>query len=247
VDQDDPRWRIAVAERDRTGSSVGLARLRRGDGRYIDVETTSRLFHDEDGSVRVFSILHDVSSRTAIEREIEELSTRLLELSLSDDLTGFQNRRGLIVSGTHLLQFADREDSDVQIMFVDVGNVQELNVRIGHHAGDAALQAVARALTVAFRRNDVLARIGGTQFLVLALDLPAADCFTITSQIRRHLGAPETTEFVGAAVEVSFGWTTRRAGDRSSLEDLTARSDWAMLEARDAALAASGSLHHAAR
>ena len=171
VDQEDPRWRIAVAERDRTGSSVGVARLRRGDGRYIDIETTSRLFRDEDGSVQVFSILHDITSRTAIEREMEELSTRLLELSHGDDLTGFQNRRGLIVSGTHLLQFADRQDSDVQIMFVDVGNVQELNERLGHHAGDAALQAVARALSVAFRRNDVLARIGGTQFLVLALDL----------------------------------------------------------------------------
>ena len=246
VDQDDPRWRIAVAERDRTGSSVGVARLRRGDGRYTDIETTARLFRNEDGSVRVLTILHDITNRTAIEREIEKLSTRLLELSRGDDLTGFQNRRGLIVSGTHLLQFADRQDSDVQIVFVDVGNVQELNERIGHHAGDAALQAVARALTVAFRRNDVLARIGGTQFLVLALGLPAPDWLTVTSLIRRHLAAPETTEFVGDAVEVSFGWTTRRAGDRSSLEELIARSDWAMLEARDAARVANGSLQPAA-
>ena len=68
VDQDDPRWRLAVAERDRTGSSVGVARLRRGDGRYIDIETTTRLFHDEDGSVQVFGILHDITSRTAIDR-----------------------------------------------------------------------------------------------------------------------------------------------------------------------------------
>ncbi len=247
VDQEDPRWKIAVAERDRTGSSMGVARLRRGDGRYIDIETTARLFHDDDGSVMVFTILRDITSRTAIEREIEELSARLLELSRGDDLTGFQNRRGLIVSGTHLLQFADREDTDVQIMCVDVGNVQELNERVGRHAGDAALQAVARALTVAFRRNDVLARIGGTQFLVLALDLPAPDCLAITSRVRWHLAAPETTEFVGAAVEVSFGWTTRRAGDRSSLEDLMARSDWAMLEARDAARAANGALASAAR
>ena len=55
----------------------------------------------------------------------------------------------------------------MQVLFVDVGNVQELNERIGHHAGDAALQAVARALAVTFRKRDVLARIGGTQFLAL--------------------------------------------------------------------------------
>jgi PAS domain S-box-containing protein len=59
-----------------------------------------------------------------------------------------------------------------------------------------------------------------------------------TSRIWRHLAAPETTEFVGSHVEASFGWATREAGDRTSLEDLVARSDWAMLEARDARRAA---------
>ena len=49
-----------------------------------------------------------------------------------------------------------------------------------------------------------------------------------------HLWAPETTEFVGAPVEVSFGWTTRPAGTRFTLDELVARSDRAMLEARDA-------------
>ena len=40
VDQEDPRWDIAVAERERTGSAVGVARLRRGDGRYMEIEMT---------------------------------------------------------------------------------------------------------------------------------------------------------------------------------------------------------------
>ena len=51
-DQEDPRWRLASAERDRTGSSVGVARVRRGDGRCIEIETTARLFHAEDGAVQ---------------------------------------------------------------------------------------------------------------------------------------------------------------------------------------------------
>ena len=80
----------------------------------------------------------------------------------------------------------------------------------------------------------MLARIGGTEFLALALNLAGADSMTITSHICHHLAAPETTAFVGAEVEVSFGWTTRRAGDPVSLEDLVLRSDLAMLEARRA-------------
>jgi diguanylate cyclase (GGDEF)-like protein/PAS domain S-box-containing protein len=233
VDQEDPRWGIAVSERERTGSAVGVARLRRGDGRFIEIEMTALQFRDDGGTAQTCCILRDMSGRMAIERELEELSARLLQLSRGDELTGFQNRRGLIATGTQLLQFADREGAPVHALFVDVGNVQQLNERLGHQAGDAALQAVARALSVTFRKNDVLARIGGTQFLVLTVHLEESECATMTDRIREHLGAPATREFVGAPVEVHCGWTTRQGGERTSLEDLVDRSDWAMLESRE--------------
>jgi diguanylate cyclase (GGDEF)-like protein/PAS domain S-box-containing protein len=240
VDQEDPRWTIAAAERERTGSAVGVARVRRGDGRYIEIELTVLQYRAEDGATQTCCILHDMTGRLAIERELEELSARLLQQSRGDELTGFQNRRGLVAAGTQLLQFADRQQAAVHALFVDVGNVQELNERLGHHAGDAALQAVARALSVTFRKQDVLARIGGTQFLVLTLHLAESDCATVTGRIREHLAAPETRAFVGAPVEVCCGWTTRPGGDRTSLEDLVARSDWAMLESREGRQAAFG-------
>lgn len=234
VDHEDPRWRLALGERDRTGSTVTEVRLRRGDGRFVEVEVASRLFRELDGSMRAFTLLRDPSSRLAIEREIEELSARLLHLSRGDELTGFPNRRGLLTAGTALLQRSDQLQAEVRVLCVEVGNVQELNARLGHGAGDAALQAVARALSVVFRKSDVLARIGGTQFLALAPNLDTRDCDAVTGRVREHLASPETAAFVGGVVETAFGWTTRPAGDRSTLEELVARSDWAMLEARDA-------------
>jgi diguanylate cyclase (GGDEF)-like protein/PAS domain S-box-containing protein len=234
IDHEDPRWQLAVAERDRTGSSFGVARLRRGDGRFVELETNNRRLLDTDGSVRLFTILRDITSRVEIEREMEELSAQLLALSRTDELTGFQNRRGLAVAGSKLLQIADAQSGEVRVLFVDVGNVKELNEEVGYHAGDAALQAVARALAVTFRKVDVLARIGGTVFLAIALNLEADECDSFASRILGHLDAPETADFVGARVEVSFGWTTRPAGARFTLEELVARSDRAMLEARDA-------------
>ena len=239
IDHEDPRWQLLLAERDRTGSSDGVARVRRGDGRFVELETTNRRLHETDGSIRLFTILRDIASRVAIEREIEELSAQLLALSRTDELTGFHNRRGLVAAGTKLLQIADVQTGEVQVLFVDVGNVTELNDRVGHQGGDAALQAVARALAVTFRKVDVLARMSGTVFLAVALNLDAAQCDSVTSRIMEHLRAPETTEFVGAPVEVSFGWTTRPVGSRFTLDDLVARSDRAMLEARDARRAAT--------
>jgi diguanylate cyclase (GGDEF)-like protein/PAS domain S-box-containing protein len=240
VDREDPRWQIALAEQARSGSSAGVARVRRGDGHYIESELTVLQFRDEDGALQTCCILRDMTARLAVERELEELSARLLQLSRGDELTGFHNRRGLVAAGTQLLHLADRDTLPVHALFVDVGNVQQLNEGLGHHAGDAALQAVARALSVTFRTQDVLARIGGTQFLVLALHLDEADCPTLTGRVRAHLDAPDTRTFVGGPVEIRCGWTTRAGGEPTSLEDLMARSDWAMLESRDGPRVAFG-------
>jgi diguanylate cyclase (GGDEF)-like protein/PAS domain S-box-containing protein len=233
-DQEDPRWSIGVAERERSGAWVGVARLRRGDGRIVDMEVTTKRFEDAHGVVRVLSILHDIAGLAAIEHEMEELKARLLEVSRADELTGFQNRRGFLVAGNRLLQWADRRHEPVQMLFAHVENVAELNDRLGLHAGDAALQAVARSLKVAFRPHDVLARIGGTQFVALAFDLGEPELAAVTRRIGEHLAAADTVAFVGAELAVSFGWATRPAGERSTLEVLVARADWAMLEAREA-------------
>jgi diguanylate cyclase (GGDEF)-like protein/PAS domain S-box-containing protein len=239
IDQEDPRWQIAVAERDRSGSAVTVTRLRRGDGRYVELEATTRRFVSGDGGSLVFNVLRDVSSRMELERELQEVSARLLVVSRTDELTGFQNRRGLTVAGTLLLQIADSQSTEVDALFMDVDNVKELNDTLGHQVGDAALQAVARALTVAFRKIDVLARIGGTNFLALAPNL-GTERESATSRVLEHLAAPGTIEFVGAAVEVSYGWTTRTTSEPCSLEELVARSDRAMLEARAVRRAADG-------
>jgi diguanylate cyclase (GGDEF)-like protein len=217
-----------------------VARLRRGDGRYMEIEMTAVQFRDEAGVAQTCCILHDLTGRLAVERELEELSARLLQLSRGDELTGFQNRRGLIAAGTQLLQFADSESAPVHALFVNVSNVKQLNERLGLHAGDAALQAVARALSVTFNKNDVLARIGGTQFLVLTVHMQESERAAVTGVILEHLAAPATREFVGAPVEISCGWTTRQGGERTSLEDLVAQSDWAMLESRQDGQASFG-------
>ena len=238
IDQEDPRWDLAVAERERTAggrrrpAAPGRRALRRHRGDRAAVPGRGRLPPD---------LLHPARPDRAPRRGARAPGPERppAPAGAGDELTGFQNRRGLVATGTQLLQYADRQQAPVQVLFVDVGNVQELNERIGHHAGDAALQAVARALAVTFRKRDVLARIGGAQFLALSLHLAGRDCGAVTDRIRMHLGVPETIAFVGAVPEVSCGWTTRQAGDRSSLEELMARSDWAMLQAREARQAAA--------
>ncbi len=90
--------------------------------------------------------------------------------------------------------------------------------------------------------TDVLARIGATEFLVLAFNLDEVERVALAQRIHRQLAAPETTSLVGAEVRVSPGWVTRHPGDASSLEKLIGRSDWAMHEARKASRATGSPL-----
>jgi diguanylate cyclase (GGDEF)-like protein/PAS domain S-box-containing protein len=240
ADADDPRWHLGKAQQDREGQTRGLARVRRGDGTLCEFDVTSKVFHEVDGSPRSVMLLRDPAHRQAVQREVEDLRHRLRSLSLTDDLTGLANRRGLIATGSQLLELAERQRSDLQILFVEVDDVAGLNERRSHDGGDAALQAVARALAVAFRRNDLLARIGGTQFLAIAFGLTTTDRVGITARLHQHLADMETTAFVGEPVTVSLGWVTRRPGDPASLEQLVARSDWAMYEARETTRDAAG-------
>ena len=171
ADTEDPRWAMRIAERKRAGEVTGNARLRRGDGKLVDLEMTTALFQDSDGTVRLFTILRDVADRAAKDHEIEHLQALVRELTLRDELTGLSNRRGLTVAGSQLLELADRRGEDVQALFVEVQNIEEICDCFGYQAGEIALQAVARALAVTFRKSDVLSRIGDSAFQALATDL----------------------------------------------------------------------------
>jgi diguanylate cyclase (GGDEF)-like protein/PAS domain S-box-containing protein len=235
IDPDDPELGPWLAERSRTGAGTGQIRLRRGDDRVVDLEVQSRLFADSDGTVLSFSVLHDVTAQTETARALAELSARLDEVALTDRLTGLANRRGLIVAGTELFDRADREQSPVEVLYLNVHNLAELNERAGRRSGDAALVGLAGALTHSFGPDDVVARIAATGFLVLAYGLEAADRSAAVRRMEARLDHPESLTLVGAQVALSFGWVSRRPGSPTSLEDHIARADRDMWRARSAA------------
>ena len=232
IDPDDPGLGPWLADRSRNGAGIGQIRLRRGDGEFVDLEVQSRLFTDNDGTVLSFNVVHDVTARADTARALAELSARFNQVALTDSLTGLANRRGLVVAGTALFARADCELAPVEVFSLTVHNMAELNERVGRRGGDAALVGLARALSEAFGPDDVLARIAGTRFLVLAYDLDAGARSEAMRQIEAQLDRPHSLRLVGAQAALSFGWVSRRPGSDISLEDHIARADRAGREAR---------------
>jgi diguanylate cyclase (GGDEF)-like protein len=115
------------------------------------------------------------------------------------------------------------------VVIVDLDRLKEVNDTEGHHAGDALLAAGARAISGAVRQNDVVARIGGDEFAVLAVDCNEDAIVTLADRIRRSLTA--------AGVESSVGYSMREP--RSTIDRAWRAADEQMyVEKRQRAQAA---------
>jgi len=98
--------------------------------------------------------------------ERHRLTSSLRVAAFTDELTGLYNRRGYVTRAATLLKVADPKT--VWQIFFDVDELKIINDTYGHWAGDRALMEVASVLRQAFRSTDIVGRVGGDEFAVLA-------------------------------------------------------------------------------
>lgn len=123
-------------------------------------------------NVEVYAGLEQrVKDRTiALEIEIEERKAAEAEvrrLSLTDELTGLNNRRGFFVLAEQQLKLAERNHIPTSLMFIDLDGLKVINDKLGHEMGDTAIVAAANLIKKSFRQSDILGRLGGDEFVVL--------------------------------------------------------------------------------
>ena len=109
--------------------------------------------------------LLDRSIRYAIERH--RALEQVRQLSIVDELTGLNNRRGFLVLFEHHRELAARKQVPLTLIFIDLDGMKRINDSYGHQEGDRALIETGRLLTATFRKSDVIARLGGDEFCVL--------------------------------------------------------------------------------
>ncbi len=107
--------------------------------------------------------------------ELEKANEHLRNISLTDGLTGLNNRRGFMILATGLLKFARRMGYSLCLLYIDLDSLKAINDKFGHIGGDTAIISFARILTSTFRDSDVLGRLGGDEFVVLLVDATEND------------------------------------------------------------------------
>lgn len=167
--------------------------------------------------------------RYAVERH--RLLSALRSLSLIDDLTGLYNRRGFLELGDQYLKLARRSSRDVTLVYLDLDRFKTINDTLGHHVGDRALVKVADILRNTFRRSDVLARIEGDEFGVLALDTSPEDARALVERVRERFHEFNHSSREPFQLAATFGQARRDGADNAmplDLQELLREADGAV-------------------
>ena len=160
---DNTKWFVEKADEVfHTGKSIQHEHKSANDGRCF-LLTLSPVKNPDGTIVAVTVVSKDIS-------RIKTMEAKLRALSLTDELTGLYNRRGFFTVGEQLLKQSRRQKTGIFVLYADVDDLKEINDKCGHREGDLALIHAADVLRGTFRESDIIARIGGDEFVVLAME-----------------------------------------------------------------------------
>ena len=216
-------------------------RVRHKNGTYRWLEINFGSLRDAQGSIiGVQSSARDVTARRLAEERLAAQTEQLRNLSLRDELTGLYNRRGWLELATQGLRLANREQRSAGVIFCDLNGMKEINDQHGHEEGDRALKATAGMLQSACREVDVIARFGGDEFVVFALDFTSAGLGALRERVRALLNALNRSGERPFFLSLSLGAAFFRPENAESIEQLLDRADAEMYERKRARRASGG-------
>jgi len=173
----------------------------------------------------------------AMEAQIaaETATTNLESLSHSsqrDVLTDTPNRALMLDRLENAIAMAQRRETQAAVFFVDLDNFKQINDTLGHAAGDAVLQLVAKRLTAAVRDSDAVSRHGGDEFLVLLVEVSnVADIASIAKNMLFEIAAPAAIDHQQLRLSASVGIAVF-PNDSEDPTDLIRLADAAMYQSK---------------
>jgi two-component system, cell cycle response regulator len=162
------------------------------------------------------------SLRYAIERK--RLETALQQKTLVDDLCGLYNRRGFFRFADQQLKLIRRMGKRALVIAADIQGLKEINETFGHAAGDVAINDGAALLKQTFRDSDVIGRVGGDEFAILAIGVADDGPRSILRRLAKSLTAYNEAPDRRFRLAFSLGVVSNDPGDGSGLEHLIAEA-----------------------
>ncbi len=151
-------------------------------------------------------------------------------MSLTDDLTGLYNRRGLFTFAEHEVKLAMREQSGIALLYADLDNLKGINDTRGHRAGDKAIVDIANILKTTYRHTDVIARLGGDEFVVMPVGTTKDGVNIILDRLQQKLNFYNEERLDYDKLSLSIGSVHHGSGFSCSTNELLVQADQLMYE-----------------
>ncbi|GAA0796396.1 GGDEF domain-containing protein [Marinobacterium sediminicola] len=191
----------------------------------LDIRRTR---HPLNGDFLFLVVEYDFTELYEALEEIEAARARLHDIAMKDALTGVNSLHYMQEAAKTELAHAARHQQTLWLMFIDLDGFKSINDSLGHSAGDEVLCEVARRLQAVIRAEDLLARIGGDEYVVLLSHASTeADTTAVAQRILDRLQEPIPVAGESARVSASIG-IARFPDDGADLEALLKAADAAM-------------------
>jgi len=221
-----PEWRATALEYTRSGREDPYeVTIRHKDGHPIPVEVVGKTMPLHHADYRIV-VVRDITAR-------KQAQEREAFIALHDPLTQLPNRHFLMEQLSQVLSLARRRHGRVAVLFMNLDHFKTVNDSLGHHAGDQLLCNVAERLRQGVRDADVVARIGGDEFVVVLTDVQTPeDAAMVADKLLESMHGVFTVDQLPLTISPSIGISLYP--DHGGSADMLLRcADAAMQHAKD--------------
>ena len=155
---------------------------------------------------------------------------RLHDISLHDELTGLYNRRGFFTLAEHLLKTAKRRQKGLFMLYSDLDGLKRINDVLGHQKGDWALIDTANILQDTFRGSDIIARIGGDEFVVMPIETEGNNLGIVINRFQKAVEMDNTKSKRDYKLSISTGTAYFDPLSPCTIDELLSQADGMMYE-----------------
>jgi diguanylate cyclase (GGDEF)-like protein/PAS domain S-box-containing protein len=193
------------------------------DGNTAYILTKKTLYRDKSGNKFIVGVSRDITARKIMEDKLKETLEIVKSLSIKDELTQLYNRRGFVTLASKQIELANRNKKPIYLLFADMDDMKLINDKFGHKEGDKALITTAEILNKTFRKSDVLGRIGGDEFVVLAVQSESSQILQdrLFNNLDEHNAKAETKY----KLNISIGVATYDPELPCTIEELLEKAD----------------------
>ena len=181
--------------------------------------------------VAIATVINERTKRQVV-AELDEAKAQLTDLANIDPLTNIFNRRYFI---EHAQTELERHEREFSILLVDIDHFKKINDTYGHATGDRVLNKAVSVCSLVLRKEDILARLGGEEFVILLPDTSLKLANEIAERLRSAIENTQIRINTGSVnITVSIGISFSSPRDALSLQELIRYADDAMYKAKDA-------------